>query len=70
MKISISMMTPTDAIFWNKQTVPHGSVNLGQDRDTKERVAFTFDFVVKDIEPSDSEMTFGSFKHMNRRLFS
>ena len=42
-------MTPLDAIFWNLKAVPHGSMNLGEDRSTKERFALLFDFVVKEI---------------------
>ena len=43
-------MTPMDAVFWNKQTVPHCSLNLGNDRKTKERIALLFEFTVQDIE--------------------
>ena len=49
------MMTTTDAIFWNLKTAPHGSVDFGNNRNTKERFAFVFDFVVKDIVPESRQ---------------
>ena len=42
-------MTPTDAVFWNKHAVPHCSLNLGNDRNTKERIALVFEFVTQEI---------------------
>ena len=43
-----AMMTPSDAIFWNLKAVPHGSINLGQERSTKERFALNFQFLMHD----------------------
>ena len=41
-------MTPTDAIFWNLKTVPHGSINLGDGRKMKKRYALSFQFAAVD----------------------
>ena len=43
------MMTPADVVFWNKQTVPHGSINLRSGRDDTERHALVFEFVARNI---------------------
>ena len=42
-------MNPIDAVFWNKHAVPHCSLNLGNDRETKERIALIFEFVAQEI---------------------
>ena len=42
-------MAPKDAVFWNKQAVPHCSLNLGDDTETKERIALIFEFVTQEV---------------------
>ena len=42
-------MTPTDAIFWDTSTVPHGSVNIRPNTCTKKRVALVVVFDVEDV---------------------
>ena len=42
-------MTPKDAVFWNKHAVPHCSSNLGNDRNTKERIALIFEFMTQEV---------------------
>ena len=42
-------MTIMDAVFLNKHAVPHCSLNLGNNRSTKERTALIFEFVTQEV---------------------